>query len=92
MKSIMQVQDDRCYLCQMAVGTQDHHIFGAANRKHSEEDGLKVRVCAKCHDKIHFSPKDGGKTNLELHKAGQAKYEETHSREEFMKRYGRNYL
>lgn len=91
MKSILQT-DSKCYVCQMAVGTEEHHIFGASNRKHSEADGLKVRICHRCHERIHFSPKDGGKTLRLLQQAGQAKYEETHTREEFMKRYGRSWL
>lgn len=93
MKSIMQADDELCYLCRMALATHEHHIFpGDPNRRHSEEDGLKVKICLKCHDKIHFSPRDGGKTKEFLCKAGQGKYEETHTREEFMKRYGRNWL
>lgn len=90
MRSVLQT-DDRCYVCRMAVGTEEHHIFGASNRKHSEEDGLKVRLCRFCHEHVHFG-KEGHKTLRALQQAAQMKYEEKHSREEFMKRYGRNYL
>lgn len=92
MKSIMQ-RDEKCYLCGMAVGTEEHHIFpGRPNRAHSEADGLKVRLCWNCHWKVHNDTQESGPLMLELKKAGQAKYEETHTREEFRKRYGRSWL
>ena len=90
MKSIMHT-DQKCYICRLSVATEEHHIFGASNRKHSEEDGLKVRLCRFCHDHVHFG-REGHKTLYALQQAGQAKYEETHTREEFMKRYGRSWL
>ena len=90
MKSIMQ-QDLKCYICQLAVATEEHHIFGASNRRHSEEDGLKVRLCRRCHEHLHFG-KNGQKTLKALQQAGQSKFDETRSREEFMERYGRSWL
>ena len=91
MRSIIQT-DDKCFLCHMAYGTDTHHIFGAANRKFSEEDGLKIRVCRTCHDAIHFSDRSG-EIQQKLHQLGQMKWEDKYgSREEFMKRYGRNWL
>lgn len=92
MKSIIQT-DPKCFLCQQAIGTQTHHIFGGLNRGHSEQDGLTVRLCAKCHDDVHFSPTMSGPLMKALHRLGQTQYEATgHTREEFMKRYGKNYL
>lgn len=92
MKSIMQ-EDDRCYLCRMAVGTETHHVFpGNPNRKHSDQDGLTVRLCRRCHDDVHFN-KDKSKELMDrLRREGQEAYELTHTREEFMKRYGRSWL
>lgn len=91
MKSVIQ-EDDKCYICRMAYGTEWHHIFGGPNRKHSEEDGLKVRLCRICHDAVHFDKDRSAPLNKALHKIGQEAYEENHTREEFMKRYGRNHL
>ena len=89
MKSIMQ-SDDRCYGCGRAFGSEWHHIFpGNPNRRHSEEDGLKVRLCRECHEEIHCR---NSRRMKELQMAGQAKYEETHSRDEFRQRYGRSWL
>jgi len=91
MHSIIQTDDDRCFLCRSAYGTDWHHIFGGPNRKLSEEDGLKIRVCRYCHEQIHEG-KNSKALMTALHKLGQTKYEATHSREEFMERYGRNWL
>lgn len=94
MRSIIQTDDDRCFICQNAMGTQWHHIFGKnPQRKYSEADGLKIRVCAECHCKIHSDPDLSGPLQLKLHKLGQVKWESTYgTREEFISRYGRNYL
>lgn len=92
MKSILQ-RDEKCYICGMAMGTEDHHIYpGRPHRAYSEADGLKVRLCWECHWKVHNDTQVSGKLMTKLKKDGQVKYEETHTREEFMKRYGRNYL
>lgn len=91
MKSIMQT-DQRCFVCGMAIGTETHHIFGAANRNFSDQDGLTIRVCRQCHYNIHFSKISGDLQNA-LHQQGQEKWEEVYGdRDAFMRRYGRNYL
>ena len=92
MKSIIQTDGMYCYRCHRAIGTETHHIFGAANRKFSDADGLTVRLCRECHDFIHFA-KDGKSYMDALRELGQAKWEAAYGdREAFMKRYGRNYL
>lgn len=91
MKSIVQT-DDKCYICHSAFGSDTHHIFGGANRSKSDADGLTVRVCRQCHDDIHFSKDKSAELMERLHRDGQNAYEKTHTREAFMKRYGRNYL
>lgn len=83
--SIMTDDLDRCYLC-LRDRQQFHHVFGGSNRKHATEDGLFIPVCMECHQAIHeHNP-------IALKKEGQRQYELTHSREEFMKRYGKSYL
>lgn len=81
-----------CYFCGSYQKLEKHHIFGAANRKHSEEDGLVVVLCHNCHNE----PPDGVHYNKErmdyLRRVGQTEYERTHSHKAFMQRYGRNYL
>ena len=90
-KSIMTDNMKACYICG-APRDHIHHIFGgylSKNRQHSDEDGLFIPVCAKCHDEIH-----NGNQALKngLHMQAQLKYEQTHTREEFRKRYGKSYL
>lgn len=102
MKSIIQFADDKCFICHNAFGSEWHHIFGGnPNRGHSEADGLKIRCCRQCHTEIH----EGRNTEAlqaALHRLGQEKWEAYYGpeleingkdpREEFMKRYGRNWL
>ena len=84
----------KCYLCGMDYETLDwHHIFFGPNRKHSEKYGLKVRLChSKCHIFGERAAHNCKETDLKLKKIGQKKFEETHSREEFMQIFGRNYI
>lgn len=100
MKSIMQQKDGTCYLCGKLLGdfavhryTEEHHIFGGtANRKLSERYGLKVYLCVRYHREgpgaVHSN-----RESTELLKAdAQRKFEETHTRKEFMEIFGRNWL
>ncbi len=98
MKSIMQ-EDERCYLCRRAIGTETHHVFPGKNRKNSDKDGLTVRLCHECHWIVHFDSHDDGRTMMNLKKEGQKAWEACYFRDDaettrqaFMDRYGRNYL
>lgn len=98
MKSIMQ-SNKECYLCRKMFnicnerGLHEHHIYeGYGRRRQSEAIGAKVWLCAKHHNMsdygIHFNKEE----DMELKRACQRKFEETHSRDEFMEKIGRNYL
>lgn len=93
MRSIIQTDNELCFICKKAIGTETHHIFpGNPNRRHSEDDGLKIRICRRCHDELHFGKKSGEMMD-KLQRLGQEKYEATiGTRDEFIKRYGRNWL
>lgn len=101
MKSIVQTDGLYCFQCRFAMGTETHHIFGAANRKFSDMDGLTIRVCRNCHEMIHCG-QNSGEIQKGLHKLGQIKWEEYYgpgiemmggnTRQKFMERYGRNWL
>lgn len=93
MKSI--IQNNRrgiCYICKSVTQTEEHHIFGAANRRWSERYGLKVYLCPYC----HRDNKNGVHGNKEaadqLHRIGQSAFEREHTRQEFMQIFGKNYL
>lgn len=102
MKSIVQIDDDRCFVCRNAFGSQTHHIFpGNPNRRLSDQDGLFIRVCPECHDKLHCG-KNSGELMDKYQRLGQEKWEAFYGpgliskgknpREEFIHRYGRNWL
>lgn len=93
MKSIIQ-NNDCCYFCGTIQNLHTHHVFGASNRNISDKQGFIVRVCG-----YHHNLGGNGKCvhqcremELELKRACQRKYEETHSRADFIKLIGRNYL
>ena len=97
MKSILQVETDRCFLCGKN-GHYDHlekhHIFGAYNRQKSEKDGLFVYLCG---DSCHRNGKNAVHRNKDvmdrLHEEGQLAWERTYgSREQFVERYKKNYI
>ena len=90
MKSIVQ-EEKACLFCGRTP-TEEHHCFGGANRKLSEKYGLKVYLCHEHHNEppfgVHFN-----KENMDMvRRIAQRKFEETHTREEFIKIFGRNYL
>jgi len=93
MKSIIQ-KEKECYICHRPYNLHEHHIFyGNANRELSEADGMKVWLCGHHHnlsnEGVHFNK------HLDLFLKGLAQdiWEQTYgSREDFMKRYGKNYI
>jgi hypothetical protein len=90
-KSIMQ-KEKECYLCGTTYNLHKHHVFGGANRPISEKNGFTIFLCAAHHNMsdvgIHFNRE----FDLEVKRTCQTKFEKTHSREEFMKLIGKNYL
>lgn len=97
-KNIMQIVKE-CYLCRklfnvnMQTDLECHHIFGGANRPLSTKDGLVVWLCQRHHNTapygVHFNQK-----NMEiLRQDGQKRWEQIYgTRDEFLKKYGKNYL
>lgn len=98
MKSIIQ-KEKECFTCRVnygvetTVGLHDHHIFeGSARRKNSEKFGLKIYLCGRHHNLSKYGIHYQKQLDLELKQLAQKKFEETHSREEFLKYFRRNYL
>lgn len=85
---------DKCYFC----GKPKEHIhevfYGTANRKVSIQNGFCVGLCNAHHnmsnDSVHAKPNQG--KDLELKQVYQKEFEKTHSRDDFIKLIGRNYL
>ncbi len=92
-----------CFICDRVCDTHKHHIFGGANRKHSESYGLFIHLCPDHHNmtdnSVHFD-----KAMMEAcHILGQQSFEADYrkhfnnstdedARKAFMKIFGRNYL
>lgn len=94
MKSIIQKNTDNCFLCGKYGNLERHHcLFGTANRKKADKYGLTVYLCPDCHrgtNGIHG--KNGHPYDLRLKQIAQREFEKTHSREEFVEIFGRNYI
>ena len=74
-------------------GFHKHHIFGGANRKLSEEDGLYVYLHPKLHNMsdmgVHYD-----KAFMQLaHDMGREAWKKYYGKteEDFIERYGRSY-
>ena len=92
MKSILQ-KNKECYVSGATAGLHKHHIFfGNGLRSVSDRNGFWVWLRADLHNGsdrgVHFYRA----FDLQLKRECQEKYEETHTREDFMRLIGRNYL
>ena len=85
-------REDGCFFCGRTDRLELHHIFpGRSGRKLSTEDDFTVWLCH-----THHNTPEGVHYRIQMRRYLQAiaqkQYEETHSHEEWMQRYGRNYL
>ena len=98
-KSILQEKNGVCFLCdalegntRQQYGLHKHHVFFGPNRQRSEEDGMFVYLCMRHHetgpDAAHRDK--GSRVMLQVY--AQEVYEKTHTREQFIARYGRSYI
>lgn len=83
---------DYCFLCGKYGPTERHHVFQGAYRKKAEHYGYVVNLCHSCHNVsphgVHFD-----KTKrIALRQRCQREYEQTHTRDQFIAEFGRNYL
>lgn len=94
MKSIIQ-DEKKCFITGYeGCGLNKHHIFFNANRDLSEKYGLWVWLRWDYHiaNSPHRTPHNDRDVDLWLKRIAQRKFEETHSRMEFIRLFGRNYL
>lgn len=94
MKSIMQKNENECFLCGINQWLEEHHIFGGSNRSLSEKYGLKVKLCHCCHNEPPLGVHHNKASMLQLKQIGQAKFMEYYNKteDEFRQIFGRNYL
>lgn len=82
--------EDACRYCS-AIYASTHEVFeGTGRRQLSIKHKMQVKVCDKCHKDIMSHPLAG--RDLALKKEYQAKFEQEHGHDEFMRIFGRNYL
>ena len=93
MKSILQSEKE-CYICHTTQNLQLHRVFyGTANRKLSDEDGCVVYLCQMHHTGrlgIHFNKAENLKLKEEMERAWIEYCGKT--KEDFIRRYGRNFI
>ena len=83
-----------CYICGTTLDLHLHHIFfGTSNRKLSDEDGCVIYLCQRHHtgpQGVHFNKK----IDLIIKARAQIEYQKRYNKttEDFIARYGRNYL
>lgn len=90
-----------CYLTHKRYGVkvdvslECHHIYAGKNRQASDENGFWVWLLPYYHRNANIAvhARDGAAIDLELKQDCQRAYEaQGHSREEFMRLIGKNYL
>ena len=85
------MKNKRCYICHTTQGLELHHIYPGKNRKASDKHGFTVWLCAE-HHRGKNSPHLNRSIDLALKQICQTEFERAHSRQEFIKIIGSNYL
>lgn len=92
-QSIMQADTDRCYISGRTDALEWHHVYGSANKKHSEKYGLMVRLNHQYHNEPPMGVHHNKQMREHLCREGQKLFEEIHgSRNDFICIFGRSYL
>ena len=95
MKSIIQKDETKCFICGRNGGywgLDTHHVFFGALRKKSDEYGLTVRLChIECHlEGVHKNAKIDRKLKQIAQKRAMKHYGWT--TDDFIRIFGKNYL
>ncbi len=100
-KSIMHNKEDgTCYLCMLLRDDfdtrrdlQEHHVIpGTANRRLSEQYGLKVYLCIEHHMVGPYAVHNNIRLRRLLQANAQIAFERKYSHEKWMKVFGRNFI
>lgn len=90
--SILQTERE-CFITGATTGLHRHHIyFGNPNRKISEKNGFWVWLRQDWHNGASYGVHFNRSLDLELKRMCQQKFEETHTRQEFIRLIRKNYL
>ena len=91
MRSILQ-DEKKCYISGAKGILHKHHIYGGPNRRISEAHGFWIWLSPEWHNLSNHGVHYDRNLDWKIKQDCQRKYEETHTREEFMALIGRNYL
>lgn len=87
-------EEARCYVCNSSQNIHIHEVFFGKNRKKSIEDGCCVYLCGKHHNQsnegVHYNHKLDKELKIQMELYWLKHYNKTI--EDFIKRYGKNYL
>lgn len=103
MKSIIPQEPNQCLLCNLHgvyiyhSYLEEHHIFGGvANRKLSEKHGLKAKLCLYHHRGNQMSNKEAVHHNKDIDRMlkihAQRIFEQSHTRDEFRRIFGKSWI
>lgn len=91
--SILQ-KEKKCYVCGKLVGLHTHEVYYGKNRQRSIDDGCCIYLCGKHHnlskEGIHFNKELDELVKTKMQIAWQEYYNK--SVDDFIKRFGKNYL
>lgn len=91
-RSILQTEKE-CFITGSKSDLHLHHIYyGAGRRKISDENGFAVYLRSDWHNMADYGVHFNKSLDLSLKQICQKKYEETHTREEFIALVGKSYL
>lgn len=93
-KSIIN-NDKRCYVCGTPYNIHYHHIMFGKNRKKADIDGLTIYLCREHHEGTNgVHGKDGHDLDLKLKQLAEITWLKVNNKtiDDFIKRYGKNYL
>lgn len=99
-KSILHEKDGTCYLCmrlnndyRIHAYLEEHHVIpGAAGRRISEENGLKVYLCLPHHRGSAVAVHRNHDNMLLIQRDAQMVFERTRTRGDWMRIVGKNFL
>ena len=81
---------EHCFVCGRPYPNK-HHMMNKGDKKKSEKYGLILPLCANHHtgaEGVHKKPE----RMLACRQMAQRKFEEEHTREEWIKEFGKSYL
>lgn len=95
MKRFSILQDEKkCYVCGTTQNIHIHEVMFGRNRNNSIKDGCCVYLCGYHHNQSNEGVHFNHKLDMELKQKMEKRWLEYYHKdiEDFIKKYGRNYL